>query len=134
MYNGQFETLSVPLAGPALSELDVDPASFLEPQAARKDGPRMAAAAAAAPPPRNRLRLARLAPSRERSRGSIAPSCWEAMASMPFVRFAGGVGNQANSDVRSNQESSSISSRSSVVGMSAAGSTSEASGAQLKCT
>src|SRR4051794_19049283 len=50
---------------------------LLEPQAARKDGPRTSAAAAAAPPPMNRLRDVGLA--------AIAWIFEEGMATLPFV-------------------------------------------------
>ena len=96
------------------------------PHAARNDGPRVSAAAAAAPPPRNRRRVVRLAASRDRSRGSISLG----MAAVPFVN-SGERDGLAGTTVRC---SSSISSRSSVVGISAAGSTREASGAQQTWT
>jgi hypothetical protein len=43
-----------------------------DPQAARKEGPRIAAAAAAAPPPMKRRRLVRLDARRVSRRGSIS--------------------------------------------------------------
>jgi len=86
-------------------------------------------AAAGAPPPMKRRREA----SRARIWGSISL----AIAVLPFVKRGkpeGQVVEQAGVQRATSQESSSISSRSSVVGMSAAGSTSEASGDQQTYT
>ena len=86
MYSGQFETRSVPVAGPSCVAV-VPVADLLsELHAARKDGPRTAAAAAAAPPPMKRRREVRLAARRESSRGSILD--W-GMATVPFVDSEG---------------------------------------------
>ena len=124
-HNGQFEirrwpeALAPSSAVVAVAVVPPPPESF-DPQAARNDGPRTRAAAAAPPRPRNRRRDVRLAASRAaRSWGSN--SSLEAMPALPFV---GGIGGRVGSMLRVGQESSSISSRSSVVGMSAAGSTS----------
>src|SRR5882757_11153925 len=113
MYSGQFEIRNLPLAGPAC--VDVVPVADLlsELHAARKEPPRASAAAAAAPPPMKRRREVRLAARRADSWSSIASEFLEGMATVPFVDF-----RREGAATANGYESSSISSRSSVVGMS----------------
>jgi hypothetical protein len=72
-----------------------------------------------------RRREVRAAVSRASNAGSMSAEFLERMTGVPFV-----MGEGERTGRSGDQESSSISSRSSVVGMSAAGSTNDASGAQ----
>ena len=127
MYSGQFEIRSVPLPGRAVAAAARRRRSSPTTRG-QEGGPRASAAAAAAPPPMNRRREVRLAARRAASSGSIVVLGHGDCAFRGFRGRGDGFGRT------SRHESSSISSRSSVVGMSAAGSTSEASGAQLTWT